>query len=204
MFWAARLGPRTAAAKALPRLLAFTDPARTPDPAAVLARLPRGAALVFRAFGTPDAKATARRLRALAGRRGVRLFIGADVALAASAGAHGLHLPERLTSRRGMITAASRRFVITAAAHSLPAIRQARAAGARAVVVSPVFASASVSAGPPLGVLRFVRLVRAAKLPVYALGGIDIRTVRRLAGSGAAGIAAVDAFAEPAKPTAKI
>jgi thiamine monophosphate synthase len=33
-----------------------------------------------------------------------------------------------------------------------------------------------------------------AGLPVYALGGVDVRAARRLAGSGAVGFAAVDAF----------
>jgi len=40
---------------ALPALLAFTDPVRTPDPAALATSLPRGAGLVFRAFGAADA-----------------------------------------------------------------------------------------------------------------------------------------------------
>jgi thiamine monophosphate synthase len=41
-----------------------------------------------------------------------------------------------------------------------------------------------------------------ARLPVYALGGVGARTARRLAGSGAAGFAAVEALAQtlPAGP----
>jgi len=38
----------------LPALLFFTDPARTPDPAADAANLPKGAAVVYRAFGAPE------------------------------------------------------------------------------------------------------------------------------------------------------
>jgi thiamine-phosphate pyrophosphorylase len=57
--------------KALPPLLFFTDPARTPDPEAAARRLPKGAAVVFRAFGAPDAEARARRLRALCRARGL-------------------------------------------------------------------------------------------------------------------------------------
>ncbi len=71
---------------------------------------------------------------------------------------------------------------------------RARRAGADAAFVSPVFASASPSAGRPLGALRFAELVRGARLPVYALGGIDAAAARRLARSGAAGLAAVDAL----------
>jgi thiamine-phosphate pyrophosphorylase len=58
-----------------------------------------------------------------------------------------------------------------------------------------VFASASPSAGRPLGALGFAALARGAGLPVYALGGVNAATARLLARSGAAGLAAVEALA---------
>jgi len=62
------------------------------------------------------------------------------------------------------------------------------------VFVSPVFESASPSAGRPLGTLRFARMIRGAGLPVYALGGVNAASARRLTRSGAAGLAAVEAL----------
>jgi len=51
----ARLLPaRRRLRKALPALLFFTDPLRTPDIAAVARRLPRGSAIVLRAFVHDD------------------------------------------------------------------------------------------------------------------------------------------------------
>ena len=170
---------------------------RTPDPARVVASLPRGAAVVYRAFGAKDAVAAGRALARLAHRRGVLMFVGADARLAAAVGADGLHLPERLAGRRGVNSALRRRFRLTAAAHGLPAVRRARAAGVEAVVVSPVFPSRSPSAGRPIGALRFRALVRASELPVYALGGVTPRTAQALKACGAAGLAAVEAL-EPA------
>jgi thiamine-phosphate pyrophosphorylase len=64
-----------------------------------------------------------------------------------------------------------------------------------AIVLSPVFPSASPSAGRPIGVRRFAALVRAAGAPCYALGGVNERTVRALSASGAIGVAAVGALA---------
>jgi thiamine-phosphate pyrophosphorylase len=61
-------------------------------------------------------------------------------------------------------------------------------------VVSAVFASRSPSAGAPIGVLRLAGVVRAAGLPVYALGGVNETTARRLKSVPLAGLAAVDAF----------
>jgi thiamine-phosphate pyrophosphorylase len=104
----------------------------------------------------------------------------------------GAHLPERLAAKGRRFRRSGR--LVTAAAHSEAAIRRARLSGCDAVLVSAVFDSRSPSAGRPLGPLRFAALARRAKLPVYALGGVNARTARRLLGSGAAGVAAVEAF----------
>ena len=180
--------------KSLPRLFFFTDPARVPNAEAVLARLPRGAGVVYRAFGAPDAVARGRRLVRIARGRGLLLLAGADAGLAAAIGADGVHLPEHAATSALGIRRARPRWIVTAAAHSAAAIVNAQRAGADAVFLSPVFTSASPSAGRPLGPVRFAQLVRGARLPVYALGGIDAATVRRIARSGAAGFAAVDAL----------
>jgi thiamine-phosphate pyrophosphorylase len=172
----------------------FTDPARTPDPAAVMARLPRGAGVVYRAFGAADAVGEGRRLVRLARRRGLMLLAGADAALAARIGADGVHLPERGAAKARGLRRPRPGWIVTCAAHSPAAIARARRAGADAVFVSPVYASASPSAGRPLGRLRFAAMVRGAGLPVYALGGVNAATARRLSRSGAAGLAAVEAL----------
>jgi thiamine-phosphate pyrophosphorylase len=108
--------------------------------------------MVYRAFGHPDALRTAQRLQRIARRQGVAFFVGADASLAIRARADGLHLPERLVGRMGNIRRLRARFVVTAAAHSLLAVRRAEAAGVDAIVISPVFPSASPSAARPLGV----------------------------------------------------
>ncbi len=156
-----------------------------------MARLPRGSAVVFRAFGAVDALERGKRLATVARRHGVILIVGRDGALAARLGALGVHLPERLAGRAGSVRALRRRFLITAAAHGLPAALCARRAGVDALVVSPVFPSRSPSAGRAIGVRAFAGLARAAALPTYALGGVDARTARRLAGCGSVGFAAI-------------
>jgi thiamine-phosphate pyrophosphorylase len=197
LLWCAagKLGRRRGERKGLPSLLFFTDPNRTPYPERVLARLPRGSGVVFRAYGAPDALARATHLARLARRRGVAFLVGADIALAIAVHADGVHLPERLSHRAGVNRRLRQRFLLTAAAHSLPAVRQVGRAGVDALVLSPVFPSLSPSAGRPLGARRFAALVRAAAAPCYALGGVNGRTVRALWGTGAIGVAAVGAFA---------
>lgn len=171
-------------------MLAFTDPARTPDPLALVQTLPRGSALVYRAFGAPEAEAVARALRAATRARGVRLLIGQDHRLALKVRADGVHLPERLAGRAEAMKRLRPGFLVTCAAHSPRAAR----ARADAVVVSAIFPSRSASAGRPIGPLRLAALARACGRPAYALGGINNKTARRLLPTGVIGIAAVDVF----------
>ncbi|MDZ4375271.1 MAG: thiamine phosphate synthase [Phenylobacterium sp.] len=173
----------------MPALLFFTDPDRTPDPEAVARRLPRGAGIVFRHFGAPDAEARARRLLGIAQGRGLRLLIGQDWALAARIGADGVHLPERLSHRAGALRRGHPGWLVTSAAHDLVS---ARTGEAHAIVISPVLPSRSASAGRPLGPARLAAMVRHARRPAYGLGGVTDVTARRLVGSGLVGLAAVD------------
>lgn len=188
----ARLLPaRRRLRKALPALLFFTDPVRTPDPEAIAARLPPGSAIVYRHFGALDAETQARRLKAIARARSLKLLIGADAALAGKVGADGVHLPERLAHRAAALKRARPAWIVTTAAHSLAA---ARRSGADAVVLSVAFPSRSVSAGAALGPLRLAARIRAAGRPAYALGGINNKTARRLLDAGLIGLAAVEGF----------
>ena len=116
-----------------------------------------------------------------------------DRRLAAHIGATGLHLSETAI-RRSWMTRLGASTLQTAAAHGEVALWRAERRGADAALLSPVFPTASHPGGRALGPWRFARLVRGAKLPVYALGGIDRRTVRRLAASGACGVAAIGAL----------
>lgn len=191
---AALLGRRAHGRKRLPPLLFFTDPGRTPDPAAAAARLPRGSAIVFRAFGAPDAAAQGEALRCLARQSRLILLVGADDRLAARIGADGVHLPERQAHRARRLKALHPRWLVTVAAHSAIAARRAFLSGADAVVVSTVFPSASPSAGAPMGPIRLARLARGAGGPVYALGGVNDQTARRLKDVGLVGLAAVEAL----------
>jgi thiamine-phosphate pyrophosphorylase len=189
---AASLRPRFAAGKPLPRLLFVTDPVRTPDPEAIAARLPAGWGVVYRAFGAVDAPARASALRLIARARGLVLLIGADAALAEACEADGVHLPERAIVDAARLRAGRPDWILTAAAHSLAAATDAHTAGCDAVLASTVFASGSASSGDPMGAAAFSAFVKAAPLPVYALGGVNAQTAPQLAGSDAQGFAMVE------------
>ena len=177
----------------LPPLLFFTDPERTPRPWETAARLPAGSGVVFRSFGAAEARDTGLRLRETTRRRGVLLLIGLDAELAETLEADGVHLPERALGQAPSLAAAHPGWRITGAVHSAGALTSAGALDA--AVLSPVFGAGGASAArSSLGVKAFSELVRAAPVPVYALGGVDSGNARSLIGSGACGFAGVSAI----------
>jgi thiamine-phosphate pyrophosphorylase len=108
-----------------------------------------------------------------------------------------VHLPERLMRLGPRLRRAHPGWLITTAAHGPRAVAAAARLRLDAALVSAVFASASPSAGRPLGPIRFARLVGDARLPIIALGGVDTRRSKRLADSGGAGLAAIGGLIEP-------
>lgn len=179
-----------AGAPAIPALYFFTDPERVADPVSVAARLPRGAAIVYRHFGARERFRVARGLAGVCSRRGLVLLIAADPELAAQTGAAGVHWPQRLApSQRGAAK------LVTTSAHSIDGIVRAQSMGADACVLSPIFATRSKSARPPLGLFHASQITRAASIKVIALGGINAENAASLVGRSFAGLAAVDALA---------
>lgn len=176
----------------LPPVLFLTDPARTPDPVKVAARLPRGWGVIYRHFGAADRVATARQLAAVARRRGLVLLIAADPQLAKQAGADGVHWP---FAQRGEARKWRDRFRLMSVSAHMPRELRALPPGLfDAALVSTVFPSASPSARAPLGALKLRRLARMAQLPVYALGGVTAGNAARIA--KAAGLAAIEGIVD--------
>ncbi|HTQ12590.1 MAG TPA: thiamine phosphate synthase [Rhizomicrobium sp.] len=175
----------------LPALVLMTDDERLPDPVAVARRLPRGSLIVVRARKHARREALARALKALTRAKGYKFVVADDPGLAARIGADGIHLTEARAKEAAHWRARRSRWLITAAAHSLRACR----AGCDAVLLSPVFATASHPGAPALGAMRARLIARQSPVAVLALGGIDARTVRRLAGGAFAGVAAIGALA---------
>jgi len=186
---AAAVDPR---AGRLPPLIFLTDPARTPEPWRIAARLPAGSAVIHRGFGRPEAPDEARRLREATSTRGARLLIATDVDLADAVGADGIHLPEREAGRAGELRKLRPGWLITAALHPPGEGPE----GVDALLISPVFPAGGASAArPALGVPAFTDALSAAKVPAYALGGVTATRARDLATSGACGLAAIGAVA---------
>lgn len=144
--------------------------------------------MILRDAGHPQRRDWALSLRKVTAERGQLLLIANDPDLARDCAADGLHLAERDVGR---VTPWG---FTTAAAHSLEAVRRAEKAGADALLLSPVFPTASHPGGPVLGLQRARSVAAATSLPVYAMGGVTRRN-SFLLGVRFAGFAAIGAFA---------
>lgn len=178
----------------LPALVLMTDQARVPDPVTAMRALPRGSAVILRHTDAKKRAALGRALIEIAHARGLKLLIAGDAKLAAEIGAYGLHLPEARAGEAAHWRALKASWLITAAAHSARGLTAARIAGADAALLAPVFATPSHPDRAPLGLLRARLIAARAGLPVYALGGVNTRTIERLAHATFAGIAAIEAL----------
>jgi len=170
-----------------------TDRTRVPEPLALLGSMPPGALVVVRDYDAPDRAALAQNLARACRARRLVLVVAGDLDLAIATGA-GLHLPEwqaRAVRARILLWHRRGRRILSMAAHSRAALARTAARGADMALLGPVFATASHPGALELGALRFRLLARGARGAVWAIGGVDRRTIGLLAGSGAAGIATV-------------
>lgn len=179
----------------LPQFFLLTDVNRLADPSDVLARLPRGGAVILR---HPDAKALARLASYViprAHRLNLKVLVAGDARLAVRLGADGVHLSEAQVLRGPLrLARPTPDFLVTAAAHSRLALWRAARAGADLGLLSPVFASASHPGAQALGTLRFLALAACSPVNVVALGGITQKNARRLRADGVSGLAAIGAW----------
>ncbi len=123
-----------------------------------------------------------------------------DMALALRAA--GVHLGTRSMPAGAVRQALSRKentrgFIVGVSCHSLEEALAAQSAGADYLVLGPIFETPSKTPfGPPLGLAKLKEVTTQVKIPVLALGGINVRRVKSCLEGGAAGIAGIRIFQE--------
>lgn len=168
----------------LPRRWLMTDERLGDALPATVAKLPRGSGVVFRQYAMPvgERRRMFAQVRRIARARGLVLLVAGPF-LPGGDGVHGRN------ASRG-------EGVATRPVHTIRDRIAAERAGVDAIFVSPVFATRSHPGAAPLGRVRFGLLIRGARLPVIALGGMTERRARTLTPFGIAGWAAIDAWSE--------
>lgn len=157
----------------LPKLWLISDARNDAVLAAALARLPRGSGFIFRHYHLDPRDRWARFevLKRTAHRHGHWIVLAGTVAQARQWRADGAYGSPDLLSRGPA-------FQRLATAHDLREIGRVRRA--TAILLSPVFATASHPGGKTLGAVRFRALAGRARVPVIALGGMTAQSARLL------------------------
>jgi thiamine-phosphate pyrophosphorylase len=132
-----------------------------------------------------------------------RVFVNDRLDAARAAGAAGIHLGEKSlpleTVTEWRRSAGRSDFLIGVSCHSLESACAAERGGADYIFFGPVFATPSKAAfGPPQGIERLREICASVEIPVLAIGGVNLENARACIAAGAAGIAAIRLFQEPA------
>jgi thiamine-phosphate pyrophosphorylase len=169
-----------------PRIWLMTDERMGDRLWQAIARLPRGAGIVFRHYSLPfeEREELARRISLGAQLGGFTLAVAGDAEMAKRVGAELVHKPRGFTAG----------LPFSLPVHSLDEAESARTEGSALVFVSPVFATRSHPGQVPLGVEVAGRIARAAGTQAIALGGMNAQNFAALQGEGFHGWAGIDAW----------
>lgn len=132
---------------------------------------------------------------------GARVMVNDRLDVALAAGAEGIHLRVSSIPAREVRAVVNHKgltdFLIGVSTHSLAEAKAAEDGSADFIVCGPVYDTPSKRAdGAPLGLERFAGVCQSVKIPVLALGGINLSNFREPLQLGAAGIAAVSLFTD--------
>ena len=126
-----------------------------------------------------------------------------DVALAAAAS--GVHLGTQSIPPQAVRKRVPEGFLLSVSCHSGEDVRRAEAAGADYVVLGPIFETPSKMAyGPPLGLAALREAASVTRIPILALGGINVGRARECLEAGATGIAGIRVFQDAPRLSIRI
>ena len=149
-------------------------------------KIPKKSAFLLRSYQTKKRKKIAKQLLKFCKMKKIKLLIGSDIKLAKDINAHGVHFPEYMIKENkinwiGIKNIKYRKkWIITTAAHSIRSLKKVEGLDIDAALLSPVFISKSHPNNKCLGLNKFSKIVKKTKLPIYALGGINIKNVKSL------------------------
>lgn len=172
-------------------IILMTDDRISTDWVDAVRALPTGSAVIVRHRGACERERLARALVPVCQRRRVLLLIAEDFKLARRLRVDGVHVPERLVGSVPGLRRPDARWIITTSVHSAGALRRAALVKPDVILVSPLFSTASHAGASSLGTIRFAGIVSRCRVPVYALGGIDVSNASRVALLPVQGIALI-------------
>lgn len=183
----------------MPRLIFITDNGAQPYPEGVIERLPKNSMVILRDYDLETRANLGKALRYICKTKGIKFFVAGDITLALILDADGIHLPEFMLSEAEKIKQDYPSMLISVAAHKEETIVEAEKLNLFASLLSPIYPTKSHpetfdDIGKTIGINKLNELCERYKIPVYALGGINIETAQELLNSKIAGFAGISGF----------
>ena len=147
----------------------------------------------FRAKQLPESlfASVITQVKAIAENQSVELFINCNIPIALKYGISKVHLSSNALHQ---VNAPIDGLELAASCHNAEEISKAQQIGARFAVLSCVKKTLSHPDSPAMGWDTFESLCLQAKLPVYALGGMELSDLETSSHRGAQGIASISSF----------
>jgi len=163
--------------KSLPARWMITD-SKTIDPIAAAKNLPKDSGIILRDYdlGFEKRFTLGIELKKISQQKKIPLLIAGDAKLALKLNADGVHFPEFARAQIRRWKNKKPEWIITASTHSRQAVKFAYENGADAVLVSPIFSTASDLSKKPLGIFRarnYINNYIYKRIFAYALGGVQ-------------------------------
>ena len=182
--------------KKLPNIIIIFNDKKFEEKKFQLLQIPKGTAIIFRSYNIKDRKKTAKELLKFCKIKGLKLLISSDVKMAREINADGIHLPEYMIYDQSKINwknfktwKLKFKWIVTAAAHDKKSLYKAFINNVDAALLSPIFSTKSHINKKKLGVTKLIKWVHEMKIPIYALGGVNLSTIQYLKKTGVVGFA---------------
>lgn len=146
----------------------------------------------------------ARALLPIVHQYGAVLTLHGDGALARLSGIDGVHLPAGSNAAVGRADIRAEKL-LGVSIHTKAEAASVDPAWADYAVAGPVYETASKPGyGPQLGFAGLADIVRAARVPVIAIGGVDPTRIGDIVAAGAAGVAVMGGIMRAADPAQEV
>lgn len=122
-----------------------------------------------------------------------KLLLNSDLVLQSNLIADGVHLTSKQLLSLDKHPCGQDQFV-AASCHNEIELQHAAKIGVDFVTLSPILATTSHPEAIPLGWENLARMTALVKLPIYALGGMELKHIKLSRENGAVGIAAISSL----------
>ncbi len=140
-------------------------------------------------------------LLGIARRYNAKVFINDRVDIAMALNLSGVHLPAGGLPVEVVKRISGGRLLTGVSTHSLEEAIKAEEGGADFITFGPVYETPSkLSFGPPKGLGVLKEVVSKVRIPVFAIGGINITNLREVMDTGVHGIALISAIMASKRP----